>query len=151
MQNLVWKCKSMYLHACFLLIRSERAKLQIVSHRSMSSTIIQKLYMKQFSRYWLFVRWIHQSTVNSPHKVEWRGALMFSLVWINGWVNNREAGDVRRHRVHYDVTVMGKVLLRADSCQTLMLINRSNTYVYMTKMLLWGHNCVFSMSVITLF
>ena len=33
---------------------------------------------------------------------------MFSLicVWINGWVNNREAGDLRRHRGHYDVIVM---------------------------------------------
>ena len=39
----------------------------------------------------------------------WRGALMFSLicVWINDWVNNREAGDLRRYRVHYDVIVMG--------------------------------------------
>ena len=26
--------------------------------------------------------------------------------WINGWVNNHEAGDLRRHRAHYDVTVM---------------------------------------------
>ena len=35
-------------------------------------------------------------------------ALMFSLicVWINGWVNNREAGDLRCNRGHYDVTVM---------------------------------------------
>ena len=34
--------------------------------------------------------------------------LMFSLicVWINGWVNNRDAGDLRSYRVHYDVTVM---------------------------------------------
>ena len=33
---------------------------------------------------------------------------MFSLicVLINGWVNNREAGDLRRHRAHYDVIVM---------------------------------------------
>ena len=46
--------------------------------------------------------------VNSPHKGQWRGALMFSLicVWINDWVNNREAGDVRRYRGHYDVIVM---------------------------------------------
>ena len=46
--------------------------------------------------------------VNSPHKGQWRGALMFSLicVWINGWINNREAGDLRRNRAHYDVTVM---------------------------------------------
>ena len=28
-------------------------------------------------------------------------------VWINGWVNNREAGDLRRYRAHCDVTVMG--------------------------------------------
>ena len=46
--------------------------------------------------------------VNSPHKSQWRGALMFSLicVWITGWVNKREAGDLRRYRAHYDVTVM---------------------------------------------
>ena len=25
---------------------------------------------------------------------------------IHGWVNNREAGDLRRHRAHYDVTVI---------------------------------------------
>ena len=25
---------------------------------------------------------------------------------INGWVNNGEAGDLRRHHAHYDVTVM---------------------------------------------
>ena len=33
---------------------------------------------------------------------------MFPLicVWINGWVNNREAGDLRRCRAHYDVTIM---------------------------------------------
>ena len=43
-----------------------------------------------------------------PHKGQWRGALMFSLIcaWINVWVNNREAGDLRRHRGHYDVNVM---------------------------------------------
>ena len=29
---------------------------------------------------------------------------------INGWVNNSEAGDLRRHRAHYDVTVMMKIL-----------------------------------------
>ena len=46
--------------------------------------------------------------VNSPHKGQWRGALMLSFicVWINDWVNNREAGDLRCHRGHYDVNVM---------------------------------------------
>ena len=45
--------------------------------------------------------------VNS--KAQWRGALIcFSLicVWINGWVNNRKAGDLRRYSAHYDVIVM---------------------------------------------
>ena len=45
---------------------------------------------------------------NSPHKGQWRGALMFSLicVWINSWTNNREAGDLRCYCAHYDVIVM---------------------------------------------
>ena len=61
-----------------------------------------------FPRYWPFVRGIHRSPVNSPHKGQWRGALMFSLIcaWTNAWVSNREAGDLRRHWVHYGVTVM---------------------------------------------
>ena len=63
---------------------------------------------KHFPRYWPFVLGIHRSPVNSPRKGQWRGALMFSLIcaWLNDWVNNREAGDLRRHRAHYDVIVM---------------------------------------------
>ena len=65
-----------------------------------------------FPRYWPFVRGIHRSPVNSPHKGQWRGALVFSLICvrINGWVNNREAGDFRRYRAHYDVTVIRKAI-----------------------------------------
>ena len=42
-------------------------------------------------RYWPFVRGIHRSPVNSPHKGQWRGTLMFCLISarINCWVNNR--------------------------------------------------------------
>ena len=49
---------------------------------------------KHFTRYWPFVRGIHRWPVNSPHKGQWRGALIFSMIctWINGWVNDREAG-----------------------------------------------------------
>ena len=63
---------------------------------------------KHFPRYWPFERGIHRSSVNSPYKGQWRGILMFSLIcaWINGLVNNREAGDLRRNRAHYDVIVM---------------------------------------------
>ena len=70
---------------------------------------------RQFPRYWPFVRGIHRSPVNSPHKGQWRGALMLSLicVWLNGWINNREAGDLTPSRslwrqckgliLHYEV------------------------------------------------
>ena len=73
---------------------------------------------KHFPRYWPLVRGIHRSPVNSPHKGQWRGALMFSLicVWIIGWVNNREAGDLRRYRARFDVTLMIFSL-----CYTLLL------------------------------
>ena len=57
--------------------------------------------LEHLSRYWSFVRGIHRSPVNFPHKGQWRGALKFSLVcaWINCWVN-----ALRRHRVHHNVT-----------------------------------------------
>ena len=47
---------------------------------------------------------------------QWRGALMFSLIctWINGWVNNGEAGDLRRHHDHHDVTVMAPCWLQRE-------------------------------------
>ena len=63
---------------------------------------------KHFPRYWPFVRGIHRSPGNFPHKGQWRGALMFSLICarINGWVNNCEAGDLRRYHAHNNVTVI---------------------------------------------
>ena len=32
--------------------------------------------------------------------------VLFDLLLMNVWVNNREAGDLRRHRAHYDVIEM---------------------------------------------
>ena len=88
---------------CF--VRSESSQCSIVIFVLSHDDVIK---WKHFQRYWSFVRGIHRSPVNSPHKGQWRGVLMFSLicVWIIGWVNNREAGDLRRHCAHYDVIVM---------------------------------------------
>ena len=63
---------------------------------------------QHFPRYWPFVRGIHRSPVNSPHKGQWCEALMFSLIcaWNNNWANNGDTGDLRRHRAHYDVILM---------------------------------------------
>ena len=68
---------------------------------------------RHFPRYWSFVRGPHRSPVNSPHKDQYRGTLMFSLICacINGWENNRKAGDLRRHRTHLDVIVMFYLIL----------------------------------------
>ena len=57
---------------------------------------------KHFLIYWSFVKRIHRSPVDSPDKGEWHRTL-FSLIWawINGWVNNRDAGDWRRHGAHH--------------------------------------------------
>ena len=70
------------------------------------------IYRLQHSRWrhqihtFSFVRGIHWSPVDYLLKGQWRGALMFSLICtcINGWVNNRDAGELRHHGAHYDVT-----------------------------------------------
>ena len=64
--------------------------------------------METFSVLLALLRWIPRWTVNSPHKGQWRGALMFSLIcaWIKHWVNSRVAVDLRRHRAPHDVNVM---------------------------------------------
>ena len=43
-----------------------------------------------------------------PRKGLWRGALMFSLIcaWTSSWANNGDACDLRRHRGHYDLTIL---------------------------------------------
>ena len=58
-----------------------------------------------------FVHNYHRSPVNFLHKGQWRGALMFSLIYaqINDWVNHREAGDLRRHHAHYDFIAINQL------------------------------------------
>ena len=96
---------------------------------------------KHFPRYWPFAREIHRSPVNSPHKGQWRGALMFSLIWVwmNDWVNNREAGDLRRDRAHFDVTVMHHITFIGIEllilCQTSVAVYLNHRQSLGTKLL----------------
>ena len=75
---------------------------------------------KHFPRYWPFVTGIHRSPLNSLPKGQWRGALTLSLIctWTKVWENHRDAGDLRRHRAHYEVTVMWKIMMKmyVDIC-----------------------------------
>ena len=88
--------------------RSNWLFIRIVNHLKLLVAHHDVTRWKHFPRYWPLVRGFRRSPVNSPHKGQWRGALMFSLICacINGWVNNGEAGDLRRHRAHNVVIVM---------------------------------------------
>ena len=93
-------------------------------HESMHSLI---LWCRKTWRWvWFNTWWRHQMETfsallaiyvrNSPVTGEFPAqrpvtrSFVFSLIytWMNGWVNNRQAGDLRRHHTHYDVTVMNK-------------------------------------------
>ena len=63
---------------------------------------------------------IHQSLVNSPHRAQRCGALMFPLIC--AWINNHEAGDLTRHHAHYEVTVMFQLNLLSPACHWNSLI-----------------------------
>ena len=80
-------------------ITRERYRLILISHDDV-------IKCKHFPRYWPFVRGIHRSPVNSPHKGQWRGALMFFLSALEWTINNLEVDNLGRHCVHYDVTVV---------------------------------------------
>ena len=93
-------------NSLFNLTAKQMSKLRFSGpHKGPHDYVIK---WKHFPRYWPFVRGIHRSPVNSPLKDQWRRALMFSLICacINGWVNNRETGNLGCHRTHYDVIVM---------------------------------------------
>ena len=66
---------------------------------------------KHFPCYWPFMRGIHRSRWMPLTEASDADLWCFSLncARINGWVNNREAGDLRRHRAHYDVIVIEPV------------------------------------------
>ena len=99
----------------------------------------------------LLVRGIHRSPVNSPHKGQWRGALMFSLICtrISCWVNNGDAGDLRHQRVHYDVTVMWISNNTSDSISFWITVLSSMAVSVEVRAWMTNHTPLFYMDVIT--
>ena len=65
---------------------------------------------RHFPRYWPLCgeatghRWIPCTKASDAEL--W---CFFDLRLKKGWVNNREAGDLRRHRAHYDITVINTI------------------------------------------
>ena len=79
--------------------------------------------------YWPFVGGIHRASVSSPHKGQWRGALMISLIcaWTNGYENNQDTGDLRRHRAHYGVTEMTILTLSSMNISILHFMSATSS------------------------
>ena len=88
-------------------------------------------------------RWI------PSNKGQRRGDLMLSLicVWINGWVKNLEAGDLRRYRAHYDVIVMTLICRPTgpppphpiNSFRSIMIYVMYETVISINQAVLWWH------------
>ena len=106
--NRIWEHGTCLEHYCNVLMAAMTS--QITSIMIVCSTVHSGADQRkhQSSASLAFVRGIHRWPVNSPHKGQWRGALMIYLIcaWISGCVNNGEAGGLRRHRPLFDVTVM---------------------------------------------
>ena len=53
--------------------------------------------------------------------------VFFDLAWVKNWADNRDAGDLRRHRAHYDVIVI--ILSKEEKCEdtTLKLLGYLST------------------------
>ena len=131
----------LFLFACVC-----RIELKVYSHPGGSGVFLLSTWLPQsydiysFSN---FLWWRHQmetfsallalcagnSPVNGEFPAQWRGTLMFYLIctWINGWVNNSKAGDLRCHRAHYGVTVMPKL-----SNLLVMKIGQLSAIIYAT-------------------
>ena len=60
--------------------------------------------------------------------------VFFDLRWTNGSPNSREAGDLRRYRIHYDVTVMHRTEIPSTTISGMVFALRcmelSNIYIY---------------------
>ena len=81
------------------------------------------------------------------HKGQWRAALMYSLIctWTNGWVNNWDAGDLRRHCAHCDVTIKDNTLSHSWSALILFIATgrigcnfRSVSFKLISRINIWS-------------
>ena len=86
---------------------------------------------KYFPLYWPFVRGIHRSSVNSAHKGQWRGALMYPLICLNtllskqswGWWFETPSRSLWRHRnetlLEQKVSMANRMNRKLLDCQNL--------------------------------
>ena len=113
--------------------------------------MIQYFWHMDISYFWLpgwwalrlsWAWWRHQMGIFSalltlcvvtfPHKNQWCGVLMFSLIcaWTNGWVHSPDADDLRHHRAYYDVTVM-VITRRMQQCLNVIYIVFTKYFLFL--------------------
>ena len=100
---LQWGCNNLFCQECSWskFPTTNRLTLELLFSDSMYDDVIKR---EHFPRYWPFVRGIHGGF---PSQKASDAELWCCLSRTNGWVNNQDAGDLRRHRAHYDVTLTG--------------------------------------------
>ena len=80
-------------------------------------------------------RWI--SLTKASDAEHW--CYLWSAPWINGWVNNREAGDLWRHCAHYDVIdITIPTGITSDSLKNVFYMHN---FLMMSFVLILGHAC----------
>ena len=103
---------------------------------TMPSTTWWRHQMETFSALLAICAGNSSVAVNSPHKGQRCGDLMFSLIclWKNGWVNNGEAGELRRYFTHYDVNVMSQAKQELIPWDTVCLVHfKRDDYYNLSK------------------
>ena len=104
-----WKPIILLYHPALISIAGEQTPVEdVISRKHFLQYPWWRHQMETFSALLALCAGNSPVSCEFPSKGKWRGALMFSLicVWINGWVNNRKSGDLRRLCANYDVTVM---------------------------------------------
>ena len=109
-KTLCWHIKPLYKGGFHDIKHDMDHRIESLKHHC-KSPIVENMMTSSngnIFRVTAFVREYIGHRLISPHKGQWRGGQMFSLIcaWISGWVNNEEGGHLTRHGAHYDVTVM---------------------------------------------
>ena len=107
-KNILWKCLSNYhlqhtdhsVQETLCCLYSMRGALRYSWRRHQNGNIFR--ITGPLCGQLTGQRWLHLTKASDAEL--W--CILWSAPWINSWVNNRGAGDLRRHRAHYDVIVM---------------------------------------------
>ena len=95
-----------------LLLTQICHKIALLGYNELSSSSIISWSWWRHQMETLFALLAFCARNNSPHKGQWRGAFMLSLIcaWNNSGAHNGDAGDFRRQHAYIDVTLMGITL-----------------------------------------